>query len=88
MADQHGRRVRRTPVRLTHEEALALPMSIPLWPTAGQAWGLSRSQTYELAKRDALPFRVVRLGQRLRVTRADLLRSLGEHPDSASGDAA
>lgn len=66
---------------LTHRELLDLPTSVPLWPTAGQAHGLSKWSTYELHKRGSLPFPVLKLGRQLRVTRADLLRSLGVDPN-------
>ena len=63
---------------LTAKELHALPVSVPLWPTAGRAFGLGRTQTYELARRGEFPARVLRLGNSYRVTRADLLRALGE----------
>lgn len=71
------------PSGMTRAELLALPVAFPLWPTAGKAYRISRSQLYDLARRDELPFPVLRVGKRLRVTRADLLRSLGEQPDEA-----
>ena len=68
----------KTTGRHTGTDLRDLPPVVPLWPTAGQAWGLSRWATYDLHARGELPFRVVKLGRSLRVTRADLLRSLGE----------
>ncbi|MBL8927064.1 MAG: DNA-binding protein [Pseudonocardia sp.] len=75
---------------MTLEELAALPVSFGIWPTAGRAFGLSRWQTYELAKRDDFPVRVLRVGQRYRVTRADLLRVLGVSEPAAveGGDSA
>lgn len=57
-------------------ELLALPAAIDL-DTANRAIGLGRSKGYELARRDAYPCRVLRLGKKYRVITADLLRLLG-----------
>ena len=57
-------------------ELLALPVSVDLL-TAGRALGVGRTTSYDLAKRDAFPTPVLRLGNRYRVNRADLLRVLG-----------
>jgi excisionase family DNA binding protein len=73
---------------MTHAELLALPVSVDLWPTAGRAHGISRSHTYELARRGELPFPILRVGKRLRVTRADLLRSLGVQVEQDGAPAA
>lgn len=67
----------KTSTTMTTAELLGLPVSVPLWPTAARAFGLGRTTAYDLAKRGALPFPVLRLGNSYRVTRADLLRSLG-----------
>jgi len=69
---------------MTVEELLALPVSFELWPTAAKAIGIGRSQVYELASRDELPFPVIHLGNSLRVARADLLRSLGMDPHAVA----
>lgn len=58
-------------------ELLNLPVSVELWPTAARAFGMGRTQAYELAKRGEFPTPVLRLGNRYRVNRADLLRALG-----------
>ena len=44
------------------------------------ALGIDRSTAYELAKRDALPAPVIRLGRRRVVGRAALERGLGGEP--------
>ena len=62
---------------MTRDELLALPVSVDI-ETAGKALGLGRTSTYDLAKRGKFPVRVLRLGNRYRVPRADLLRELGE----------
>ncbi|MDG9705565.1 DNA-binding protein [Streptomyces sp. DH37] len=62
---------------LSTEEVLALPAIVPVWPTVGQAYGISRTTTYELARADALPVPVIRVGRQFRARRVDLLKSLG-----------
>lgn len=67
---------------LSRAELLALPPVVPLWPVAGgQALGLSRPATYRLAKDGRFPIRVLKIGERYAVARADLLRFLGETDD-------
>ncbi len=61
---------------LNRAELLALPASVDL-ETANRAIGLGRSKGYDLARRDAYPCRVLRLGKCYRVITADLLRVLG-----------
>ncbi|WP_370066218.1 hypothetical protein [Streptacidiphilus sp. MAP5-3] len=68
---------------MTRVELLALPAAVSL-ETANRAIGLGRSKGYDLARRDAYPCRVLRLGKTYRVITADLLRLLGvEHPQDA-----
>ena len=45
----------------------ALPPVMPLWPTAGQFLGLSRSLTYDAARRGVLP--TIRVGKKVLVSR-------------------
>lgn len=80
---QPPRRVRRAADKcgMSVEELLSLPVSFALWPTAAKAINVGRSQVYDLAARDELPFPVLKIGRTLRVTRADLLRSLGMDPN-------
>jgi len=61
---------------MTYEELMALPVSVDLM-AAARALGIGRSLAYDMAKRGRFPVRVLRLGNRYRVTRADLLRVLG-----------
>jgi predicted DNA-binding transcriptional regulator AlpA len=61
---------------MTRAELLALPVSVDLM-VAARALGMGRTLAYDLAKRGQFPVRVLRLGNRYRVTRADLLRTLG-----------
>jgi hypothetical protein len=46
-------------------------------PTASRAFGFGANLGYELAQRGEFPCRVLRLGRKLRVPTADLLRALG-----------
>ncbi|GAA1094676.1 hypothetical protein GCM10009663_42610 [Kitasatospora arboriphila] len=71
---------------MSRAELLALPAAIDL-DTANRAIGLGRSKGYELARRDAYPCRVLRLGKKYRVITADLLRLLGIDA-TAGGEAA
>ncbi|MDH6116842.1 hypothetical protein ABH930_000261 [Kitasatospora sp. GAS204A] len=74
---------------MSRAELLVLPAAIDL-DTANRAIGLGRSKGYELARRDAYPCRVLRLGKKYRVITADLLRLLGIDPsvEGSVGDAA
>jgi predicted DNA-binding transcriptional regulator AlpA len=72
---------------MTRAELLALPVSVPLWPDGAKALGLGRTLAYELAQRGDFPVRVLRLGNKYRLARADLLRYLGE-ADRGAGEAA
>lgn len=57
-------------------EALALPATVDV-PTAARFFGLGRPAAYRACRDGTLPFEVVRVGKRLRVTRANLLHALG-----------
>lgn len=61
-----------------------LPLTIPLWPHAAEILGMGRSTAYDLAKRGEFPVRLLRIGNKYRVSRADLLRYLGETPPEAA----
>lgn len=68
---------------MTRDELLALPVSFDLL-VAARALGIGRTSAYDMAKRDKFPVRVLRLGNRYRVTRADLLRVLGVADDDVA----
>lgn len=55
-----------------------LPPTIPLWPHAAGILGLGRTAAYEMASRGEFPVRILQLGNKKRVSRADLLAYLGE----------
>lgn len=61
---------------LTVQEVLALPASTDL-PTAGLAFGLSRTSSYRAARAGTFPVTPIRVGGRWVVTRAALLAALG-----------
>lgn len=61
---------------LTMSELMDLPVSFSL-EKAGQAFGLGRTKSYELAQRNEFPCPVRQLGCRLKVTKPDLFRALG-----------
>jgi hypothetical protein len=68
---------------MARDEALALPVVVDL-VTAGRAWGWSRSRVYEHHSAGELPFPVVTIGGRYKVTREALLTSLGIDPTATS----
>lgn len=67
---------------MTQAELDALPVAFDI-VVAGSAYGIGRTKAYELAKRGEFPCRVLKIGSNYRVTRADLLRSLGLDPSTA-----
>jgi predicted DNA-binding transcriptional regulator AlpA len=64
---------------LTVPQILALPAAVDL-VTAGSALGLSRTTSYDLAKRGEFPVPLLRLGAQYRARRSDLLNLLGIEP--------
>jgi hypothetical protein len=75
---------------LSAAEAIDLPVMFDVWPTLGDAFGIGRTATYQLAREEALPIPVIRVGRQLRAKRSDLLNFLGireENGDGARGPA-
>jgi predicted DNA-binding transcriptional regulator AlpA len=72
--------------RMGTEELLALPVVMDL-QTAGRAFGLGRTITYELMRRGEFPCPVLRLGRSYRVLKADVMRMVGVSPESAVAQA-
>lgn len=66
-------------------EALALPVMFDIWPTLGQACGIGRTTTYQLAREGALPVPCFRVGKQLRARRSDLLTFLGIREENGDG---
>lgn len=54
---------------------------------AGKVLGIGRNQSYELARTDSFPVRVLRIGSRYRVSRYDLERYLGADVEGAEATA-
>ncbi len=61
---------------MTEDELRALPVAVDL-VTAGRAINIGRTTAYDLAKQGKFPVRVLKVGDRYRVTKADLLEYLG-----------
>lgn len=66
---------------MTRAELLALPLTVDV-PTAGRAFGLSRDMAYRHARQGTFPVPVLRIGHRMKVTRAALLNALGITEDA------
>ncbi|GAA2108875.1 DNA-binding protein [Streptomyces synnematoformans] len=66
-------------------EALELPVMFDVWPTVGEALGIGRTATYQLAREDALPIPCIRVGRQLRARRSDLLTFLGIREENGDG---
>jgi hypothetical protein len=72
--------------RMSVDELLNLPVSVDL-VTAGRAFGLGRTISYELAQAGKFPCTVRKLGERYRVSRSEILGALGVDPaDLGGGD--
>lgn len=80
MTEPSAQKSRRSPARgMQLSELLALPVAFDL-ETSNRALQLGRTKGFELAKRGEYPCRVMRVGRTYRVSRADLLRTLGIDP--------
>lgn len=77
------RRTRRTASlpAVTLDEIRRWPPTVDI-PTTARALGISRSYAFELARRGALPCRVLRVGSRYRVPTAAILAALEGEPAS------
>lgn len=63
-------------LQMSVDELLALPVSVDL-VTAGRAFGLGRTKSFELARADEFPCRVLRVGHKFRVPRSAIFEALG-----------
>lgn len=72
---------------MTRAEFDALPLSFDL-SVSNRAIGVGRTQGYDLAKSGNYPCRVLRVGSRYRVMKADLERVLGLERDDQEPAAA
>jgi hypothetical protein len=68
------------------EEFKALPPTLPA-EQAFKLLGCGRTSGYQQIRDGRLPVRVLRLGRRIRVPTADLLKVLGVDVDEGGGDA-
>jgi len=71
-------------LQMQKDELLALPVSVDL-TTAGRAFGLGRTRSYELARAGQFPCRVIPVGRKFRVPRSALLEALGVKDSTADG---
>lgn len=62
--------------RTVTQELIKAGPTVPL-PLANKALGISRAHGYSLAKQDAYPVRLLRLGCSYRVVTSDLMALLG-----------
>lgn len=81
-----ARQAKRERIGMSLEELLALPVTVDI-VTAGKPFGLGRTIAYELARKGEFPCRVLPLGKRYKVTKADLFAALGI-PFTGTGDSA
>jgi hypothetical protein len=76
-------------IQMTMDELLRLPVSVDL-TTAGRAFGLGRTRSFELAKANNFPCRVLRVGgepggMKYRVPRSAIFEALGIDPAMVLG---
>lgn len=62
---------------MTVAELLGLPAAAPFAKVVPAAFGISRSAAYRALAAGELPFEPIRIGRKLIVRKADLLRALG-----------
>jgi hypothetical protein len=74
-------------LHMQKDELLALPVSVDL-TTAGRAFGLGRTRSYELARAGEFPCRVIPVGRKFRVPRSALLEALGIKDNTADSEPA
>lgn len=55
-----------------------LPITVPAVPVVSDMIGMSRSSAYAALQAGTFPVRVLKIGKKYRVSRADLLKFLGE----------
>ncbi len=69
-------------IEMTLQELLELPVSVDL-VTAGRAFGLGRTRSFELAQAGEFPCKVLKVGIKYRVPRSALFEALGFDPAAA-----
>lgn len=77
MSTEQEREVKVTVTHTLSIKTEQLPLTMDL-VSAGKILGVGRSTAYELVRQGTFPVRVLKLGNKFRVSRADLLAYLGE----------
>ncbi|MFF3003876.1 helix-turn-helix domain-containing protein [Kitasatospora sp. NPDC057940] len=62
--------------QLSFMEAFNLPVVVDV-PTAARALGICLTTAYRLARQDAFPCKILRIGTRYRVPTVELMRAIG-----------
>ena len=65
------------------DELLSLPVSVDL-TTAGRAFGIGRTKSFELARQGRFPVKVISVGAKYRVSRTAIFEALGLDPATAT----
>ena len=64
---------------VTRDELLSLPVTVDV-ETAGRAFGVGRTVAYRMVRDGQFPVPVLRVGNKYRVSTAELWRTLGVSP--------
>ena len=65
---------------VTRDELLSLPVTVDV-ETAGRAFGVGRTVAYRMVRDGQFPVPVLRVGNKYRVSTAELWRMLGVSPE-------
>jgi hypothetical protein len=63
-------------LKMSLDELLSLPVSVDL-TTAGRAFGIGRTKSFELVRQGRFPVKVISVGAKYRVTRSAIFEALG-----------
>jgi hypothetical protein len=66
-------------LKMSLDELLSLPVSVDL-TTAGRAFGIGRTKSFELVRQGRFPVKVISVGAKYRVTRSAIFEALGLDP--------
>ncbi|HLK79656.1 MAG TPA: DNA-binding protein [Streptosporangiaceae bacterium] len=69
-------------LKMSLDELLSLPVSVDL-TTAGRAFGIGRTKSFELVRQGRFPVKVISVGAKYRVTRSAIFEALGLDPATA-----
>ncbi len=70
-------------LEMSLDELLSLPVSVDL-TTAGRAFGIGRTKSFELARQGRFPVKVISVGAKYRVSRTAIFEALGLDPATAT----